>query len=330
GNCAEVIFINGINNLTIQGTPAVPGVLDDSITGNAAAPPGAPSVVTVQQLTGFSLNDIRIVGFPGRSHAISLSRSEGSLRRCVVESAPLIGINISDNASIGMQDITAANNGGAAGIFVSGMSSASLGGTSEIYGNAGSGISVSSGSLLGGSGNIRVHNNGGLGITIFLSTIFIGGQSPAAPISIYDNGGPGLSLVSSKGDVRNLSISHNNLTGSRAPAEPSPLPGFFQCGLCLHIGSDLFVDTVQINESLGPAHGVVLRAKSGVTLRNFTITGSGSDGVHVEAGSGALFLTGTNSISGSGGANANCTDSLSWVGGDTTGVGKPIKCTVVK
>jgi hypothetical protein len=234
-------------------------------------------------------------------------------------------VSVSDNSSVFVSDTTVSNNGGT-GINVNSLSSLSLGGTVEVKDNGGGGISVGGASLLSGGGTITIRNNQGRGINVVSSTILLGGAS----IQIHDNGRQGVFLISSKGELRNAAINHNNLLGPQGPADPSPFPGVFQCGLCLHTGSDLFVSGVQITETQAGAHGVVIRGKSGLTANNVTIIGNAVDGIHAEAASGVLFFTSANNVSGNGGPSANCTDMLSWVGGDITGIQKPIKCTVLK
>lgn len=327
GNCTEIVLVSGLTDLTIQGTPAVPGTPDDSLTG-AVVSSGLSAVLTLTD-SSVQVNDMRIVGFAGRNHAVSVQKARAVIRGSVIESAPMNGLTIMDQAAVLLRDSSVVNNGGT-GVVVGNLSSLVTGGSVEIAGNGtGGGISASGGSFLGGGGDLRVHHNNGRGINVQYATITMGGLS-GAPISVHDNGRQGLFFVSASGDIRNLAVNNNNLLGAQAPPDPSPLPGFFQCGICLNSGSNLFLDTAQITESRPGAHGIVLRAKSAATVRNLTITGNAADGVHIETNSGALFLSSVNNVSGNGGVSANCTDSLSWVGGDTTGIAKPIKCTVVK
>jgi hypothetical protein len=171
------------------------------------------------------------------------------------------------------------------------------------------------------------------------STISLAGQSVGGafyPLKIYNNGNQGMTLISSSGSLNSVLIADNNTN----PPPVSPLPTGHPatpCGICVRNSSSLNnISNSFVLDNVGD--GIYLDMSStAFASSGMTVTGNSGDGVHLETGAGIRFFTPTggtppppNNISGNGGYGLNCTDGLSWAAGDTTGISKPIKCSVYK
>jgi hypothetical protein len=328
GSCVELVFVNGKDNLTIDGN----GVA--TLTGVAIL--GSRPTLDVSNSRGFVLEFMTVNGYvhsSGDPSAIRIVRSEATIRDCTVQNAEAQGIQLSDNSSLSLQRSIIQMNAGP-GVGVGAVSSLTLMGDNtntgiDISNNGGDGINVGQSSNLSGGGNHRIQNNGGRGINVQYSSVQLGGE-----MEVSGNGGQGVFLISSSGDLRGFLVDGNNQQPQPGPPVPmtTPFPGLLPCGICLHTGSNLFLFQTEITNE--PGAGLLLRANGSATVTNLLIHQNTGDGVHIEAASGVLFLSPgmgpATVVDDNGDEDIECVDTdLSWVAGDTKYL-KAQGCKVLK
>ncbi|MBI4478929.1 MAG: right-handed parallel beta-helix repeat-containing protein [Acidobacteria bacterium] len=299
----------------------------------------------------------------GSGHGIRATNGSSlTLLRSLVTGNSGIGVRLEDNSTLVAQYATIGNNAGdgiqalrnsgvtldqsqvndnfGRGLFLESNSQATITtrpsffGTTMVNNNHSAGVQARIGSSLNFN-KVQIDHTTGVGLSLEINS-----SANLSGLTVTNNSGNGLqALNGSSASLANVQINTNTgnalvaRTHSSVTASNITISSNTGDGVNAGSGSDVRLIAAQITNNT--RHGMFLEVNSSASTLSGSITGNTGDGLHLETGSGVQFVVPTppqtaTSVTGNLEDSSECTDSQSWVSGDSSGLAKPIKCTILK